>query len=283
VVPRQRQKDGRPRCRRVVESPSVACASAQRDPDNGTPWLYAAAHALQRTSEYEHAIYRISKSTQFDLGFSNLVAFKNGKDLDDSDIFDRQSLATLVSGAYVTASLPNYAPTMDYCKADRLLDGNRKQICNELAERLVADGSALISVALGTKLAERLAWPQQRLEVVRERHDALREMSSSVLDTLSASASKDPSQQALTSCLWSLQVAVDFDQKMQDGEVSALRTRMANQPLTPTQLAQAYRTRMQKLREAAKPGQGHCVQRFWWAASGSPCGEAAHESAFGRC
>ena len=70
------------------------------------------------------------------------------------------------------ASIPPYQTASKYCSLDAIKDPNRHQICADLVTMLTERSDTLLSLAPGTKMAERLDWPRDRLEALRDRKDA---------------------------------------------------------------------------------------------------------------
>jgi hypothetical protein len=227
---------------------------ALREPYNGTALLYAISEIAlasaptmigQRGGELDNAIYLLSQAKKFDNGFDVLARLPGNMAMQSTNVAVLPMLQAIAFGAEITrseTSLPRYRPLMDYCQTIQLADPNRRKVCDDVADRLVNDGSSLTSLVLGTKMGERLAWPASKIAGLREESDALREMDSSALDSLVADA-PTATMKARQTCDGMVSIYQKFENILRDGEVRALRAQMASQPLSIPQLAARYRSK----------------------------------------
>ncbi|MDQ2928920.1 MAG: hypothetical protein M3R22_12305, partial [Pseudomonadota bacterium] len=146
---------------------------AQLDSDNAVPWTYLASAALSRNDAAgaSEALYRASiagSSRQDSLLAIARPALASGL----SDV-ERTQIATELIGLSAGRALPPFDAPMKMCSDEALRDGNRRQTCEAYASMLLDKGTTFIEQRLGIRLGERLRWPAERLDALRQERDAL--------------------------------------------------------------------------------------------------------------
>lgn len=222
---------------------------AQRDPENATAWLHTITHIAQTSkgkpnAELDAAMFRLSQTKKFDVGLSSLSHFQTSEQMQSENAFVRQNLIRLSMEIFMGESLPAYQHILSYCTSDAMLDSNRWQICDGIANNLLGDESNLIGISIALKLAERLAWTPEKIAQRSEELDAIHELQRTVFDNLTQPSSdpgSDPISQARQSCRWMVKNANELENRLQYGEMHELRTRMAQQKIPRAELAARYR------------------------------------------
>jgi hypothetical protein len=219
---------------------------AQRDPDNATAWLHTITRITQTSkeksnAELDAAMIRLSQTKKFDLGLSSLSLFQRSEQMQSENIYVQQNLIHLGMDVFMGESLPAYQHILFYCTNDALLDSNRRQICNDIANNLLGDESNLIGVTIALKLGERLAWTSEKIAALHEELDAINELQKTVFDNPPLQQITDPFFQAQQSCRWVVKNANDLESRLQYGEMHELRTRMSRQKASRAELAARYR------------------------------------------
>jgi hypothetical protein len=239
---------------------------AQRDPDNGVAWLFLLSQSAKNSpdplskskigkqdGEFENAIFRLSQSKKFDWGLSPLSTFQQSQLIQNENPLIQSNLGRLAGELSIYMSLPRYGILTNYCQLDRLVDANRRQICDGIASRLINADDSMFSRLIGLKLGERLAWAPEKMVRLREETDALREMQRIIDDSLQRTAKEDKSkaEQACRSMVMvmvmEMEIDMDYlDKAMRHGEVGALQLRMKKQKFSQAELAESFRKSIQK-------------------------------------
>jgi hypothetical protein len=230
---------------------------AQRDPENGSAWLYVATEIAKtsktiKTDELDTVMFRLSQSKKFDVGLTTISRFQRGPEMQNENLFVRPKLLQLAMDVYVDLQLPAYSGVMSYCQIDVLKDANRRQVCDGIANQLIRDDGSFISVALGVKLGERLAWRPDKMANLREDLDAIRELQRTSFDYSLPQQATDSASRSLQSCLWMVKTFNQVENQLRYGEVHEYRSQMQGQRSTTAELAGRFRAYAKTLR-AAKP------------------------------
>jgi hypothetical protein len=148
---------------------------AQLDPDNAVPWTYLASAALSRNDgdAAGEALYRASIADVSRLYGDSLLAMAKPALASGFTDVQRLQLANELIGVQAGWTLPSFSTPMKMCSDEALRDGNRRQICDAYASMLIEKGNTLIERAIGIRLGERLHWPTERLEALRDEREAL--------------------------------------------------------------------------------------------------------------
>jgi hypothetical protein len=160
-----------------------ACALLSRaqwtrlDPDNALSWLELAAGAREQgdARTEAQAMWRAAQAGRVDdtAGkLSSLVDEGLGRQMPGLP----RTLALARSWQAQSAWHSTAALQADrHCAADLLADGNRRALCDALAQTLVTRGSRISDFAAGVALGGRIGWPPARLRALRQQADALAE------------------------------------------------------------------------------------------------------------
>jgi len=148
------------------------------DPDNAIPWMTLAAAARERAdagAEAE-AMYRASIASASNSHWGVLPSIVSqalptnlptlGKTIAISDAWEMQGVVALplLAGARAASQ---------FCSGEALRDSNRRQTCETLASVLVDKGKTSVDVNIGWGVRERLGWPKERVQAIRDEQQAL--------------------------------------------------------------------------------------------------------------
>lgn len=239
-------------CKNLSENPQSFCHQisaqqwAQRDPENGSAWQYVLTQAEQaskgkQNNETETALFRLSQAKKFDLGLTLLSEFQKNPAMQSANALVRPALLQYSMGMHAALTLPGYQPVLAYCKSEMLGDANRRQTCESIANKLVADEGTFIGRAIGLKMGERLAWAPEKIASLREESDALHELARTSFDGMPANEASSSAAQALQACLWTVENTHQIENLMLHGEVQNFRSRLAKQKRSRAELAASYR------------------------------------------
>lgn len=211
---------------------------AQRDPANGTAWLYAAseAKAAKQNQAYEEALYKMSISTRFDNGDATI-----GAAIDAMAEHSESQLTRigLVGQSWVPpVQRPDYPLVVDYCKVDSLQNPNRQQVCDHIAKTLLQSGDSLLARAVGIGIGSNLHWSSERIATLRDEQDAMLG-----LKLLKAAPGATIRSAAQSQCTGMMHQALNGSKDLRLGEVGSLKAQIAEQSESLSTLAQRYRDR----------------------------------------
>lgn len=157
----------------------AACSAitAQRwaalEPDNGMPWLYAAAEAkrandsaLERT-----ALERAAQADRFDAHAAQLLRPITTGAARDARVFDRLAMQTRVAEIAGSATPPNYIQGVLGCVLAR--DPALREGCSTLASRLVERNTDRLGIEVGVRLGSAMGWPPEKVAALFLERDAI--------------------------------------------------------------------------------------------------------------
>ncbi len=248
--------------------PISALQWAQRDPNNGVVWLYAALAsevegAKAQNSELDQALFRLSISTEFDYRLSALAQLRANLLVQQQSTSLQFALFKLSTQSFEQFLLPDYGPIYrQYCKADQLVDSNRRQICEGIANKLVTTDSTLIGYSIGFKLGERLGWSAGRLSQLKQDRDAWISLvegldaSQTKLDAKSAQAAQ--ASQSSGICQRQMKQAAWLENSSFIGEIATAKKLFSEQKRSKAELAALYeenrREQLAREAQASKSG-----------------------------
>lgn len=205
---------------------------ARLDPNNVFPWLEVATDARARgdTAALAEAMYRASLSNRADVQWGKLTGIAMARLPTDTPEFERWALAVRLIGTEAAFSMP-YFVVSQYCSVTDVRDSNRQQICSAVAEVLSSKGTNLMDLGFGTTIGQRAGWPAERVAALREEHDALSQVSSSI----TTDAARPLSCAALQKLA---RYAVDLGRY---GELGVTRRALKQSPDNVASLARRYR------------------------------------------
>ena len=82
-----------------------------------------------------------------------------------------------IIGRLAAVPFPWYMSVLSFCSANEVSEANRRQVCNDLAELMTDRSDQQVDLSIGIRLAERVGWPENRLAALRDRRDALMQLS----------------------------------------------------------------------------------------------------------
>jgi hypothetical protein len=225
---------------------------AQRDPDNGIAWLYVAKQSNETargkaSGELENALLHLLQAKTFDPRLASLLQFGNDSASSTTPVFTRLELATLIDGLGDLVSLPPLFPVLDYCKPAQLQDVNRRQTCDAVANKLAGDQSNASSAEVAREIGEKLGWPAQRLQPLREQHDAFMGLVLGLGKAAPASmAAGNALAQSVAQCKADLTSLGLIERNIRDGEIVTMRQRLAQSGVSQAEMAARYRANEKK-------------------------------------
>lgn len=143
---------------------------AALEPDNAVPWLHLAG--VPRTDPRE-ALFRAAHAARVSAHWGVLHTQVMTAQPGGATPLDRLAMSTDALAIATAQPLPPYAVATKYCDAAAVRDVNRRQQCDALAELLAMRGETLVDLAVARSLGERLGWPAERLQALRDERDAL--------------------------------------------------------------------------------------------------------------
>jgi len=180
------------RCRRWAEPApaSGACAQissaqwAQIEPDNATPWLYEAAVAARRkdAKSVDEALLRASRAQALRLHDEAPLRLTDHSILRTDDPATTAMAYYQLVGMRAALPAPDFQLVAQHCLPSAAMDGSRRLLCSDLAAVLAERSSALISMQIGVRIGERAGWSPQRVAAVRDRLNAISQVSAESFD-----------------------------------------------------------------------------------------------------
>jgi len=156
--------------RRSADGPCSALNVAQwahLDPDNGEPWLYVLAEAVERREPdaIDDALFHIAAAPHFDdfqLAEAKQVAQHAGEG--DVDLLVAEELSTSAAALRSTGPAGGMHAVLASCSYRELLEPNRKELCDKAASALQDRSASLVTMRIGSAIGRRLGWPDARFE-----------------------------------------------------------------------------------------------------------------------
>jgi hypothetical protein len=146
---------------------------AQLAPGDARPWLELAAAARVRRDEGElqEALYQVSQAQRLDshrpaIAELALESMPAGLPRWSQMQLLRQSLRL------DQLSRPAYGPVLQLCDRPAVDDANRRQVCTAIADLLQRDATTLTDLRVAATLGQRVGWPANRLQAVRDELEA---------------------------------------------------------------------------------------------------------------
>jgi hypothetical protein len=227
----------------------------QLDPDNSAAWLLLAgrARASHDGAAEAEAFSHAASAHRIDSYGDSLFAFAEPELPQDVTPLARSYFATEVNGVAMVARLSPYTIASQYCSTDPLKDNSVRNQCDSLAELLVTKGTNLLDLGLGTAIGARVGWPKDRVNSLQLEQHAL--MQTIVQEDLHDSAKP-------LSCEAVGRADAYVQQRVQLGELGALREVLERSGESAEAMAQRYSQHMDSIRRDAlrqaqeKPPQG---------------------------
>ena len=148
---------------------------ATLDPTNADAWLEVASEADQRgeTGLVDEALYRASKASTADLRWGQVSALALRSLPPGTPAIERRAVMERAAGIESALAMPGLKTLMQHCDATAVRDGNRLQVCADLAELMSRRSTSLLDMAIGQALGARVGWPSERLQALRQERDAM--------------------------------------------------------------------------------------------------------------
>lgn len=166
-------------CHRADGRPKGACQLihteqwARLDAGNAMPWLSLASEAATRgdAAALDDAMFHIASATRMDSGLTRLPSAVVASLPLDADLYG--GFAMVMEAFGIEAAVPlDYGTTLRFCKAEKLVDSNRRQVCERVADLFVDRSATLIDRSIGIALAKSVGWPAPRLQQARDEIEA---------------------------------------------------------------------------------------------------------------
>lgn len=164
-------------CSMAARQPPPACEAqpvaqwARLDPGSAWPVLAGATAGLETPDELLHRLahsHRLAPPLA-DAAPRLLAHLPAGSTaLHRAMVLDRWTVFDMS-----TLPLDRLGALMQACSPAALQDANTRQLCATVAERFASGATDLMVLTMGLKLGERLAWPAERLQALRDEKEAL--------------------------------------------------------------------------------------------------------------
>lgn len=152
------------------------------DPDNQAAWLAAASAAKARKDEaaLSEALFRASKASRSDAYFGTATGLALASWPAQTSPMSKLLLSTQLVGIEASADIGSRSSLLSECSSKAVAEPARRQLCVDIAERMVGSGTTLLDVRLGVAIGERSGWPGERVAALKEQVNAL--LHATVLD-----------------------------------------------------------------------------------------------------
>lgn len=141
------------------------------DPANMDPWLWALERAQQQKDEAgaAEALYQASKASyeKIQVGF---VAQQVLNATDETNEVEQTAVLMQVSGLMYSMGFTPIRAVMTRCSANEVKNANRRQVCEDVANRLVTQSDTLLDHAMGIVIGARLGWAPERIAALRNEY-----------------------------------------------------------------------------------------------------------------
>ncbi|WP_144290171.1 hypothetical protein [Ideonella sp. A 288] len=169
----------------VLQWAAVACAAeparspclglsarhwTRAEPANLAAWLLL---LQQEPLAADEPLHGMARARTADFGFGRLAARADAAVPADVPVHTRVDLAVALIGLDPAAGSPAFGPLLRLCDGAALANANRRQSCHDVATVLVEHSRELLPWSVGITLAERLKWPEPRLQPLRTEKAAL--------------------------------------------------------------------------------------------------------------
>lgn len=216
---------------------------AQLDPDNGAPWLFILDAALARkdSAARDEALHRVAQSRR--IAYASDDLFRGVHDLIAGLSTPQEWLAVSVDAMGIWAALPfpGYLSLMQACSPKETTDMNRRVVCAQVAQVLLANERNLLGHSIAVRIAENAGLSVDRVRALKDETDALRAITADV----SGGASMFSCDWVDGMKNWTMRVAAE-------GEVAAGRALIAASGRSTTDIAEDGRRRMRAAAAAGK-------------------------------
>ena len=202
------------------------------EPGNVIAWLHVAVDAQARndSAAVAEALYRASHAGLADTHWGALVGLALARLPADTPLLDKGALVEELMAIESGVVLPHLAAS-HYCAEADVRDANRRQTCSAVAEVFQARGTSLTDVGLAATLGERVGWPAERVQTLRDERDAVLQVYTRRTATL----------RDRWSCASLDQTARHLVEVSQLGEIAVMRRTLKDSPESAAALAKRYR------------------------------------------
>jgi hypothetical protein len=218
---------------------------ARLEPGNAIAWLQVAVDAQGRNdaAALAEAMYRVGHASLVDSHWGGLTSTLWAKLPSDTSVLAKGALAEELIGIETGVAAPHLIASQ-YCAEAEVHDANRRQTCSAMAEVFQTKGTSLTDLGLSATLGERVGWPAERVNAVRDERDAVLQVY-----TQRAAAVRER-----WTCAALDQTARRLLDVSQQGEAAVMRRTLKEQPEAAPVLAQRYRDSVAKPPAAGASG-----------------------------
>ena len=219
---------------------------AQRDPENGVPWLFAAqvASLEHHPAELDNAMARLAQVKFFDERRVGLPQLRSSLGWQQKNPFTQLALANLNTVVYRQRESVQYRAMTDWCNGAGT-DTYRRSVCDGVANRMALDTESMIRSGIGARLGEGLGWSREKVaQLTLEQHAILGMELDGFAQRNPVSVPDGPAGPMVKSCLDKLFEARHTLNSMEMGDMDDARKRLATQPRSKAELAARFRATM---------------------------------------
>lgn len=144
---------------------------AQLDRDNAAAWLAVAADPRVEAAEQLDALQQAARSGRIDAHAATLHALVQSAQPAGIDDLDRLTMARELAGT--RGDWLGTEALRQHCSSAALREAARVPACEAIAELLAARAQSLPDLLMAREIGQRLAWPAERLDGLRDEADAL--------------------------------------------------------------------------------------------------------------
>lgn len=229
---------------------SCALVSAERwaqlDPHNAAPWLYVAQKAQQRKddSALENAVYRIAAARTSDVRWGADYLLMQSRSVQEQPRYTQAALMIELIGMTAGFPMTHLSTLSTFCGREQMINGNRRQLCRDVATTLIEKDTTSMGVMAGIGIAERAGAPTELIARLRDELDAVQ--ATDLFLTLNES---------LLGCTWFEKTRSRLEDIARRGEVASARASINAGGHSMSELAQQYRQWNAQVAEQIKSSQ----------------------------
>ncbi|HET7794974.1 MAG TPA: hypothetical protein VFL64_16445 [Rhizobacter sp.] len=210
---------------------------ARLEPSNAVAWLQVAVDAQARldAAGVAEAMYRVSQASRVDAHWNGLTGLVMARLPAEMPALDKGALVEELMTLEASVATPHLIASQ-FCTEADVRDANRRQTCSAVADVFHARGTTLTDVGLAAALGERVGWPAERVDAVRDERDA-------VLHVYKQRAADVRERWTCGALDKTARRMIDVSQQ---GEIAVMRRTLKEQPENAAALARRYRESVAK-------------------------------------
>ncbi|MGY4830319.1 hypothetical protein ACVNIS_17240 [Sphaerotilaceae bacterium SBD11-9] len=218
---------------------------ARLEPHNAVAWLQVAVDAQARldAAAVAEAMYRVSHSSRVDAHWNGLTSLVMARLPAEVPALAKGALVEELMTLEAGVATPHLIASQ-FCTEADVRDANRRQTCSAVADVFQARGTTLTDVGLAATLGERVGWPADRVDALRDERDA-------VLQVYNQRAAEVRERWG---CAALDKTTRRLAEVSQQGEMAVMRRTLKEQPENAAALARRYRESVAKPPPAVASG-----------------------------